>query len=86
MNFEALTDQKALDIISDMFRLNEDWMDIKLTDIEDVIRATGRNTDPYLICDECGECYDETDYIDVFKRPDGKFICERCIKTEGIDE
>lgn len=39
-----------------------------------------------LQCDYCGRVYDNTDYVDVYKKPDNSLICERCIRTEKSDD
>lgn len=38
--------------------------------------------DEYSECSVCGDTFDNTDYVDVFTRPDGATICERCVPLE----
>lgn len=35
-----------------------------------------------LECEYCGKTYDSTDYVDVYKKPDGSYICEACARKE----
>jgi hypothetical protein len=37
--------------------------------------------DEPIDCCICGKTYDNTDYVDVFRKMDGTYICERCIKS-----
>ena len=72
-------DSQALDAIADLFRLNEDWSDISLMTIENIVNRTGRSTELYLICEECSECFDQEQYPE---QENNNFICKQCTKEK----
>jgi hypothetical protein len=37
-----------------------------------------------LECEYCGKVYDSTDYVDVYKKNNGSFICERCLESDEM--
>lgn len=76
---KSISSDHALDIIADMFKLSEDWCDIYLARIEEIINLTGRSTEPYLICQECSECFEQEENSD---QQNSNYICKQCIKIK----
>lgn len=84
----VISDAHAMDLLANMFR-TPDWGDISMVEISEIIEATGRNIDEIdlnadedIECNVCNTVYPNWMYIDVFQKPDGSFICEKCVPYE----
>lgn len=78
-----ISDSHAMDLLANMFKA-PDWGDISIVSISEIIEATGRDiseeSEPEdLECNVCGEVYPSWMYVDVFQKPDGTLICEKCV-------
>lgn len=83
-----ISDAHAMDLLANMFK-TPDWGDISMVDISEIIEATGRdiseriNLDEDIECNTCNTVYQNWMYMDVFQKPDGSFICEKCIPEDN---